>query len=411
MEPFSLTRAALATHASTLEQFQRIRIVAAGKAAWPMAQAAVAYLGIRLTDGVVSGPPGNGSLPHQLEWLQGGHPLPDIWSVRAAQRAVSIAGDAGRNRDLLLVLLSGGGSSMLALPANGLTIDDKRQTTDALSRAGVPIADLNCVRKHLSSLKGGRLAAAAGGTSLTLAISDVNVPEDDPATIASGPTVADPTTFGAALRILDEARVTVPAAVRTHLQRGADGTIEETLKQGDPRLDGASFRVIGSRRTAMEGAAREARQRGYGVRVIDPPISGYARQAGRAFAETSLSDVEAGPTCVLASGETTVAVSGGGRGGRNQEFALGAVPPICARSAPAVLASAGTDGVDGPTDAAGALISSRTQREADVLGLDLADALARNDAYPALDQLGALLRWGPTLTNVGDIHVLVTMKS
>lgn len=374
-----------------------------------MAQAAIALLGTRLAGGIISGPAGAGSLPREVEWTEGGHPLPDWKSVHAARRALDRAGEASRNGELLLVLLSGGGSAMLALPAAGLTLEDKRATIDVLSRGGVNITDLNTVRKHLSAIKGGRLSATHATRCLTLAISDVHIPEDDPATIASGPTVPDPTTFADGLRTVERSRISVPARVRLHLERGAAGDWEETPKAGDARLSRSVYEVIANRRTAMGGAMREAARRGYAVSCIDEPVHGEAADAGRAFAECGLAEgIETRPACVIASGETTVTVKGTGRGGRNQEFTLGAAQQL-ARSRPGVVASLGTDGVDGPTDAAGAIVTSETVSRALACGADLHDYLARNDAYTVLDKLDALIKWGPTFTNVGDVHVLLSV--
>jgi glycerate-2-kinase len=373
-----------------------------------MAQAAVAFLGTRLAGGVVSGPAGTGILPREIEWVQGSHPLPDWRSVHAARRALERAALAALNDERMLVLLSGGGSAMLALPAPGLSLDDKRETIERLSLSGVPIGNLNVVRKHLSGIKGGRLVASHAVNCLTLAISDVHIPQDDPATIASGPTVADPTTVADALQVINECGADVPARVRAYLERAAAGGQADTAKPGDPRLSRSRFEIIANRRTAMGGAMSEAARRGYAVRLVEDPVHGEARVAGRAFAEDGLRrQEEPHATCVIAAGETTVAVKGKGRGGRNQEFALGAAGPL-ARPHPGVVASVGTDGRDGPTDAAGAIVTSATLSQASAWGVDIGDALARNDAYSVLDKLDSLIRWGPTFTNVGDVHVLLT---
>lgn len=374
-----------------------------------MAQAAIAVLGTRLVGGIISGPAGAGPLPREFEWAEGAHPLPNWKSVHAARRALDRAAEASRNDELLLVLLSGGGSAMLALPAPGLTLEDKRATIDVLSRGGVNITDLNTIRRHLSAIKGGRLSATHATRCLTLAISDVHIPQDDPATIASGPTVPDPTTFGDALRTVERSGIGVPARVRLHLERGAAGDLGETPKAGDPRLSRSVYEVIANRRTAMGGAMREAERRGYAVSVIDEPVHGEAADAGRAFAEFGRAEgVETRPTCVIASGETTVAVKGTGKGGRNQEFALGAALRL-AHPRPGVVASLGTDGIDGPTDAAGAIVTSETVSRARAWGVDLHDVLARNDTYTVLDKLEALIKVGPTFTNVGDVHVLLSV--
>ncbi len=375
-----------------------------------MTHAACTALGERVVDGVAVGLRGDGTLSRRITWIDGAHPLPDQRSERAALRALELA-SLRQGAGTLLVLLSGGGSSMLAAPAPGLSIEDKRRATDAMLRAGADIVRLNCVRKHLSCIKGGRLGVAAG-TSLTLALSDVHSPEDDPATIASGPTVADTSSYAEAIAILDQLHCDVPRAVRARLEAGRAGHVDETPKPGDARLAGSRWMLIGNRRTALAGAEREASRRGYSVRVLDAPTSGEAREAGRLFAGTALGSIDRGEaTCVIASGETTVTVRGDGRGGRNQEFALGAAASLALGGRPVLAASAGTDGVDGPTDAAGGFVSSTTEARARALGIDLGAHLARNDAYAALARLGDLILWGPTLTNVGDVHVLLTMKA
>ena len=375
-----------------------------------MASAAAAILGTRLTCGVVTALPGSWTLPAVVDAIPGAHPLPDRYSVLAGTRALEVAAIIRERRGLLLALLSGGGSAMLALPMAGVTIEDKRITIDALSRAGVPIAGINCVRKHLSAIKGGRLAAAADGHCLTLAISDVHEPPDDPSTIASGPTTPDPSTFREAMQIIDAAGASVPDAVRALLKRGAAGELPETPKADDRVVGAAPFRVIANRRTAVEGAGRYASERGFSVHLIDAAITGEARAAGKMFVETALSALTSpGPGCAIASGETTVAIRGPGRGGRNQEFVLGAARELARRQVAAAVCSAGTDGIDGPTDAAGGVVSSLTVDEARARGVDLEQALSQNDAYAALDALGALVRWGPTHTNVGDVHVLLKL--
>lgn len=361
----------------------------------------------RVVRGVVSGPRGEGPLPPGLQWFDAAHPYPNAASEAAGRRALAGAAESRQN-GALLVLLSGGASSLLAVPAAGLSLQDKITTARVLMNAGVPIAGLNCVRKHLSAIKGGRLAAAAR-RSVTLAISDVHgeVP-DDPSVIGSGPTVADPTTFAEALSIVDDAGVAtlIPSAVVAYLERGAD----ETPAPGDPRLAESSCEVIGTRHLAMEGAARAARARGYVVHVLEDASTGEARTAGAAFAAEALKQAAAaGPlVCVIASGETTVRVTGTGRGGRNQEFALGAMPVIADVPVQAVLGSAGTDGIDGPTDAAGAIVDTSSSTRAAEAGLDAAAALSNNAAYDFFQPLGDLIIWGPTGTNVGDIHVMLT---
>ena len=383
---------------------ERVSVVAAGKGAWLMA---AALDGTSCGSGIVAGPKVSGfSVPEALQWYDASHPSPDAVSEAAGRHALTLAG-TNRDRGGLLVLLSGGASSMLAVPADGLVLRDKILTARTLMNAGAAIAELNCVRKHLSSIKGGRLAAAAGRT-VTLAISDVHGPvADDPAVIGSGPTVADPTTFADAIEIVRQKGVTeaLPRHVLAHLERGAD----ESPKPGDARLRDSYYEVVGNRQLAMNGASRAASDRGYDVHVVEQATSGEAREAGAAFAAAAFARSAGKRACVVATGETTVRVQGAGRGGRNQEFALGALSVIdaSARRSAVVLASAGTDGIDGPTDAAGALVDITTTARAEGLGLRASTALAENGAYDFFAPLGDLIMWGPTGTNVGDLHVML----
>jgi glycerate 2-kinase len=364
-----------------------------------------------------------------------GHPVPTAASVEAGEHALALAHQAAPD-DHLLVLLSGGASALLAAPADGLTLDDKMRATRALLGGGAAIHELNGVRKHLSAIKGGRLAAAARCQVTTLAISDVISPvDDDPSVIGSGPTVPDASTYADALASIDRlgVREAMPAAVLAVLEDGAAGRRDESPKPGDPRLARAGYRVIASRRDAMAAARAEAERLGFTVFVVDDAIAGEAREAAPrllARADALVRDrVRHGPCCVIASGETTVRVTGSGRGGRNQEFALAlverlAAPPGAtphpsplpasgareqARGAPwVVAASIGTDGIDGPTDAAGGMVDSTTLRRARAAGAGEPSAfLANNDAYRFLDAVGDLIKTGPTDTNVGDLQILV----
>ena len=337
-----------------------------------------------------------------------GHPSPNAGSAAAAEAALAVAVES-RDKGGLLVLLSGGASAMLAAPAAGIDLDAKLETARLLMRAGAAIDELNCVRKHLSRIKGGRLAAAAGST-ITLALSDVHGPvPDDPSVIGSGPTVADPTTFADALAIVEKYRVELPASVHRHLMTGLRGEIEETVKAEDPRIRSARYVLVGNRQAAVEGARRVAADCGYDVTVVGPAISGEARSAGETFtaAALRLAAGRAGPLCVLGSGETTVTVRGAGSGGRNQEFTLGSLAIVASAPQNVVVASAGTDGIDGPTSAAGAMVDRTTAERARSCGLEPHLALERNDAFPFFEALGDLIVWGPTGTNVGDLHVVL----
>jgi glycerate-2-kinase len=374
-----------------------IAVCAAGKAARPMADAFTRVHAVRIRDVQVAG---------------GAHPVPDGESVNAGASALALAARSRARGDRLVVLLSGGASSMLAMPAKGIRLEDKRALTALLLRSGLPIGDMNAVRKHVSAIKGGQLAAAAGA-STTFALSDVHAPvEDDPAVIGSGPTVGDPTTFGDAERGLRGGGLLdlVPASVRERLARGVAGAVEETIKPGDPRLVTAEFVLAGSRRDAMAGARDAAAALGYDVECLGPPVVGEASAAGAAFVDRATGGGRGSrPRCVIASGETTVTLplSGvTGRGGRNQELALGAAAALRGFGV-AALASAGTDGIDGPTDAAGAFADSSTLARAQASGLDPAAALAAHDGYRFFEALGDLIVTGPTHTNVGDLQILL----
>ena len=281
----------------------------------------------------------------------------------------------------LLVLLSGGASALMAVPADGLSLDDKRASTELLLRGGADIHALNTVRKHLSAIKGGWLAARANVPVKTLAISDVV--GDDPSVIGSGPTVPDTSTFGDALAALDAfgGRRAYPPKVVERLERGARGELPETPRA--LQLSSPEWHLIGSRFLAMRGAATRARQLGYEVIVRDAPVTGEARVAGEAFVRSLPVPIDkTRRLCVISSGETTVKVTGRGRGGRNQEFALSAAQRLAGSPARVVLASVGTDGVDGPTDAAGAVVDQDTVARAAAAGLPPPSAfLADNDAY------------------------------
>jgi glycerate 2-kinase len=357
-------------------------------------------------------------LPTEMAWFEAGHPVPDERSVAAARGALQIARHAAHD-DVLVVLLSGGASALMALPAQGIALEDKRETVRRLLKDGATINELNAVRKHLSAIKGGRLAAATKAAVVTLVISDVV--GDDLSVIGSGPTMPDPSTFRDALAVLDArgGRARHPATIVSHLERGDRGEVEETPKPDDPRMQRSVARIIGGSKTAVGGAVKSARSRGYNVYVIDAPIVGEAREAARGFADEVRQAITrcTPPLCVIGAGETTVHVTGGGVGGRNQEFALAMVPLIAdlGRSAPhepqstphavdVVFGSVGTDGVDGPTDAAGAIIDTTTAERAAAHGLSPAAYLRNNDSYHFFSALDDLLRTGPTGTNVGDVQ-------
>jgi glycerate 2-kinase len=382
-------------------------VVAAGKAAPAMAAAAARSFGHRIREGLVVASTAS-TVPAGFELIVGGHPIPTAESERGGRRALQVAASVSGG-ERLLVLLSGGASALMAVPAEGITLDDKRLTTERLLRAGADIHALNTVRKHLSALKGGWLAARTAGACDAFAISDVV--GDDPSFIASGPTVVDPSRFEDALGVLQRfgGDATYPPAVVARLRKGAAGAVPETPKAGDLRLARTRTAVIGSRSDAMGGAVIRAGALGYHALRLEDPVVGEARTTAVAHVRAVLARA-AGlgrPACVVSSGETTVHVTGGGKGGRNQEFALAAAGLLADSGVAVTVGSAGTDGIDGPTDAAGALADSTTVDRARIAGLVPEHYLSDNNAYAFFEALGDLIHTGPTGTNVGDLQVIL----
>jgi glycerate 2-kinase len=385
-----------------------LRVLCAGKAAAALASTVAELYGPRIRSGLVVGVAPS-TLPDQFESIAGSHPVPTEESERAGRRALALAASLVEG-ETLLVLLSGGASAMMAVPAEGITLDDKRLTTSRLLKAGADIHALNTVRKHISGIKGGWLAAHAQGASRTFAISDVV--GDDLSVIASGPTVGDTTTFSDAIGVLQRFGPVsdYSRSVVARLMAGQRGEMPETPKPDDSRLLGAMSTVIGSRRDAMAGAVAEAESRGYHVWCIDEPVVGESRDASQTHLQTVMTRAAhlARPTCIVSSGETTVHVTGHGKGGRNQEFALAMAAPLATMGASMVVASAGTDGIDGPTDAAGAIADPTTIARARAAGIGGPERyLGDNNAYAFFDAIGDLIRTGPTNTNVGDLQVVL----
>jgi hydroxypyruvate reductase len=396
-----------------LRRASAVDVIAAGKAAAPMIDACAAAAGVPLRTLLAIGPRRNPesslTLPSSTIWYDAGHPLPDGGSLAGARRALEVASATGE-RDLLLVLISGGGSSLMALPAPDIPLDAKQRTARILMEQGADIYELNTVRKHLSAIKGGQLALAARGAVLTLAVSDVV--GDDLSVIASGPTVPDDTSFAAALDVLRRrgGHSRYPQPVVNRLQRGAVGDVPETPSSGDPRLARADARVIGPQRGAIDGARRAAESLGYHVHIVAEPVTGDARQAARHHIARTAAAIAslARPVCVIASGETTVTVTGTGKGGRNQEFSLAMAQSLSMLGPRVAAASVGTDGIDGPTDAAGAIVDPTTFERAAAAGLAAPeDYLTDNNTYEFFNRIGDLIRTGPTSTNVGDLQVIL----
>jgi glycerate 2-kinase len=381
-------------------------MAAAVDALWP-ADAPLSGLVVTRYDHV---PPAYKAQPGRIEVVEAAHPVPDEAGRRAAQRIVELTRGLTAD-DLVLCLISGGGSALLAAPAEGLSFEDKQAVNRALLASGAPIDAMNCVRKHLSALKGGRLGAlCAPARVLTLLISDV--PGDDPAVIASGPTVPDPTTCADALAILDRHGIALPPAARAGLESGAF----ETPKPGDARFAGHELRMIATPRQSLEAAAALARSAGVAAHILSDEIEGESRDIGRMHAALARSVAQHGtpftkPCVILSGGETTVTVrpppgQKPGRGGRAGEFLLGCTLALQAESNVWALA-ADTDGIDGVEDNAGALVTPDTLARAAAAGVNFAEHLARHDAYTAFASIGDLVVTGPTYTNVNDFRALL----
>jgi glycerate-2-kinase len=412
VEPASLVRARLLAgdaRALRIGERRATRIagrtwlIAAGKAAGAMAREAASIVGPRLSGGIVASPDRVSDLPEALRQFVAGHPLPNRQSLEAGSNAWRLAARARRG-DLVLVLLSGGASSLLVLPAPGISLRDKVSTGELLLRSGATIREMNSVRKHLSRLKGGGLLRRAGAARVVgLILSDVI--GGSPAVVGSGPTAADPTTFADALRVLRRRRILdrIPRAVRRHLELGLRGSRPETLKPGERRP--RNF-LIGDNRLALEAARATARTLGFRCRILTASLRGEAEHAAARFAAEVRRRANANGVCLLAGGETTVTVRGDGRGGRNQHFALALAERIAGLEAVRCLI-AGSDGRDGPTDAAGAFVDGTTMERARRRGLDPHAYLRRNDSYTLFAALGDLFRPGPTGTNVMDFEIAI----
>lgn len=389
-------------------RYHHIYVVGAGKASATMARAIEKLLGARITGGLINVKYEHTEPLKRIRLNECGHPLPDEAGVAGAREIAEIASQA-HERDLVICLISGGASALLPWPAPGLTLASKQSTTRLLLSCGATIHEINTIRKHLSAIKGGRLARlAAPATLLTLVLSDVI--GDDLSVIGSGPTWPDASTFADAIAILEKYQLLdrIPAEVRRHLEQAAD----ETPKPGDAAFARAHTHIVGSNRIAVAACAREARARGYQPLVLSTTIEGETRDVARMHAAIAREIRESGqpakpPVCLISGGETTVTIRNEqGLGGRNQEFVLAAAIDLEGVARVCVL-SGGTDGTDGPTDAAGAIADGETVPRAERLKLNAAQALARNDSYRFFDPLDDLIRTGPTGTNVMDLRLVL----
>jgi glycerate 2-kinase len=421
VEPRRAVRAALRLEAGalvvggrrySLAGVRRVLVVGAGKAAAPMAAAVEDVLpgNAPTVEGLVIVPYGQSAPTRSVRVAEAAHPIPDQAGAAAARALTDLVSTADE-RDLVLAVISGGGSALLTYPVDGISLADLQALTDALLRSGATITEINVLRKHLEVAKGGQLARrAAPAPVLALILSDVvGNPLD---AIASGPTVPDTSTWSDAGAVLDRYRLWdgLPVGIAARVRDGLRGALPDTPKPDDPIFERTQAVLVGSNLLACEAAAAEAERLGFTCLVLSTFVEGEAREAARVLAGV-LREVHASghplprPCCVVAGGETTVTVRGQGKGGRNQELALAAAWPL--RGLPDVLlASVGTDGSDGPTDAAGAWVDGETLTRAQALGLDPARHLAENDAYHLLDPLDALIRTGRTNTNVNDLMLL-----
>lgn len=394
-----------------LDAFRNLYVLGAGKASATMAVAVERLLRQRIRGGLINTKYGHLARLRRIELNECGHPVPDENGVRGAERIAELARRAGAD-DLIICLISGGASALMPLPAAPVTLEEKQAATRLLLACGANIHELNCLRKHLSAVKGGQLARlAAPATLVALMLSDVI--GDDLDVIGSGPTAPDRSTFGAACGVLEKYDLLerVPASVRERLEAGARGEIPETPKPGDAIFERTQNLIVGSNRLAVDAAARTARRLGYKTLVLSTMIEGETREVARMHAAIAKEILHSGrplrpPACVISGGETTVTLRGEGLGGRNQEFVLAAALDL-AGLAPLVVLSGGTDGTDGPTDAAGAIADGATLTRAAGLGLEARRYLDRNDSYRFFQPLGDLLVTGPTGTNVMDVRVML----
>ena len=400
---------AVARHLKRLDvsRFRNIYVIGAGKAGAPMAQAAERILGRRITAGLLNVKYGHVAKLRRIELNECGHPIPDEKGVDGARRIARMAAAAEKD-DLVLCLVSGGGSALLPLPADPITLEEKQAVTRLLLACGADIHEFNTVRKHISGIKGGQLARLASPAAVeALLLSDVI--GDDPDVIGSGPAAPDASSFGDARRILEHYGIfnQLPLSARTRIERGVRGEIDETPKPDAPLFRQVRNTVIGSNRLALDAAARHARKLGFRTLILASEIQGETRDVARMHAAIAREIIRSGqpvrpPACIITGGETTVTLTGSGLGGRNQEFVLAAAIDI-AGLPNTVVFSAGTDGTDGPTDAAGAIADGQTLTRSPTARIYLDE----HDSYRYFEPLGDLVITGPTNTNVMDVHLIL----
>ncbi len=394
-----------------LRDFDRVLLVGGGKAAAPMAKAIEDILGSRLRGGIITVKYGFTTSLSRIEIQEAGHPIPDENGVLGTRKMLDLLRECGE-KDLIFSLISGGGSALLPQPAGDITLAEKQAMTRMLIECGASIDEINALRKHISSSKGGQMARAAFPAAIVnLMLSDVVGDKMD--VIASGPFVPDTSTYGMVAEILRKYRLTdLPSAVERHLRTGVDGRIEETPKEGDPAFDRVYNRIVGSNILALRASRQKAADLGYETLILSSMVEGETKEVARVHTAVAREILRTGhpvapPACVISGGETTVTIRGNGLGGRNQEFCLAAAMELDGLAPQVVMLSGGTDGNDGPTDAAGGIVDSRTLRRAEEAGMKAMEFLENNDAYHFLEKTGDLLMTGPTNTNVMDVRLIL----
>jgi len=394
-----------------LKAFDRVFVVGGGKATAPMARAVEDILGERIKKGIINVKYGFGEGLLRTELIEAGHPLPDQKGEEGARKILDLLESAGE-RDLIFSLISGGGSALLPLPAGTITLAEKQGLTKKLLACGASIDEINTIRKHISLSKGGQLARAAfPALTVNLMLSDVVGDRMD--VIASGPFVPDQSTFREAWAIIEKYEFTdIPESIRGHLQEGLEGKIPETPKAGDVVFSRVRNRVVGSNLLALESAKEEAERMGYRTLLLSSMVEGETKEVARVHTAVAKEILASGqplrvPACVISGGETTVTIRGHGFGGRNQEFCLAAALDLMEMPPRVVVLSGGTDGNDGPTPAAGAIVDQQTVQRGIQAGLKAAEYLRNNDSFRFFEKTGDLLMTGPTKTNVMDVRLVL----
>ncbi|MDI6886522.1 MAG: glycerate kinase [archaeon] len=392
-----------------LSTYAHIYVVGCGKAAASMSYALEDILQNRIDGGIINVKYGHTKDLKYIKINEAGHPIPDEAGVKGTKELVALLHGLGET-DLVIFVISGGGSALLPLPKEGISLEEKQRATEMLLESGASIDEVNALRKHISRVKGGQLARVAyPATSISLLLSDVGGDRMD--VIASGPTVPDESTFRDCMSIVERYHLKLPESVMNLLKRGLNGVVEETPKGGDPIFDKTFPLIIGSNIIALKAAEQKAKELGYNTMILSSSIEGETKEVAKVHAALAKEIHATGnpipkPACIISGGETTVTIKGNGLGGRNQEFVLASALDI-AEIGDTVILSCGTDGTDGPTDAAGALADGFTIQRAEKIGIHPQEYLQNNDSYHFFEKLDDLIKTGPTNTNVMDVRLLL----